>query len=191
MLKNTSKIIFIILISLLFLFFVFSLTIKSKNSQPITHNTSTSLSVNPQLVTISPLPTSTSLKEKAKVSIVYDGDTIELADKRKVRYIGINTPEINWKSGDPQCFATQSARINKEMVGGQEIEMAKDISETDKYGRILRYIWIDGIFMNDFLLRQGYAKLDLIPPDTSYSGQFKEAQKEARDNKRGLWGKCK
>lgn len=191
MLKNTSKIIFIILISLLFLFFVFSLTIKSKNSQSITHNTSTSLSVNPQLVTTSPLPTSTSLKEKAKVSFIYDGDTIELVDKRKVRYIGINTPEINWKSDDPQCFATQSARINKEMVWGQEIEMAKDISETDKYGRILRYIWIDGIFMNDFLLRQGYAKLDLIPPDTSYSGQFKEAQKEARDNKRGLWGKCK
>lgn len=185
--KNSSRIILLILlISALFIFIGFSLSTKIKKTDqkniPETGNLK---------LVATMIPSPNLVKEKAKVTFVYDGDTIELTDKRKVRYIGINTPEINWAKGKPQCFATESAKINQEMVKGQEIEMAKDTSETDKYGRLLRFVWIDGIFVNDFLLRQGFAKLDIVPPDTNYSGQFKEAQKEARDNKRGLWGKCK
>lgn len=184
--NNTSKILAILFLSLLFIFFGFFLSTKIKkgNQKKIPDSLNIKL-------TSTIIPSPNLVKEKAKVSFVYDGDTIELADKRKVRYIGINTPEINWGKNNPQCFATQSAKINQEMVAGQEIEMAKDVSETDKYKRLLRYIWIDGIFMNDFLLRQGFARLDLIPPDTIYYQQFKEAQKEAQENKRGLWGECK
>lgn len=178
--KISSKILFIILLALLFVFIGFYLSIKSKNRQPPTTN------YQPITISLSPSPT----RQKAKVSFVFDGDTIELTDKRRVRYIGINAPELNIKEKKPQCFATDSAKINKELVLGQEIEMEKDASETDKYGRLLRYAYIDGIFINDFLLRQGFAKLDLIPPDLTYSEQFKAAEKEAKENKRGLWGKC-
>ena len=119
-----------------------------------------------------------------------DGDTIELTDKRRVRYIGINTPEINFGKGNPQCFATDAARINKELVAGQDIEMEKDVSQTDKYGRLLRFVYADDVLINDFLLRQGYARLEQVPPDTRLSQQFKEAVSEAKENKRGLWKTC-
>lgn len=185
--KDSSRtIIFIVLISILFIFLGFFLRIKFNNESQKKIPSSPNLNITSAII-----PSPTVIREKAIVSFVYDGDTIELTDKRKVRYIGIDAPEVNWKKGNPQCFATQSAKVNQEMLKGQEIELAKDISDVDKYGRLLRYIWIDGIFLNDFLLRQGYARLELIAPDTNYSNQFKEAQKEARDNKRGLWQKCK
>ena len=129
-------------------------------------------------------------REKAKAAFVYDGDTIELSDGRKVRYIGINTPEEENKSGVSQCYSRQASDINKQLVAGQEVEMEKDISDTDKYGRLLRYIWVDGVFINDFLVRQGYAKAETIPPDTKYSGEFTAAEKEAKEDKRGLWKEC-
>ncbi len=129
-------------------------------------------------------------REKAKVSFVIDGDTIVLSDKRKVRYIGINTPEIGRDKIPAECYAKESANINSQLVSGQEIEMEKDISEVDKYGRLLRYVWENNVFINEFLVRQGYAKLETIPPDTRYNLLFKSAEIEAHESGRGLWGKC-
>ncbi len=129
-------------------------------------------------------------REKAKVSFVIDGDTIVLSDKRKVRYIGINTPEIGRDKIPSECYAKESTNINTQLVSGQEIEMEKDISEVDKYGRLLRYVWENNVFINEFLVRQGYAKLETIPPDTRYNLLFKSAEIEAKENGRGLWGKC-
>lgn len=148
---------------------------------------------NSQEITINTVSESTPkpAREKAKVAYVLDGDTIELTDKRRIRYIGINTPELNSKLKiKPECFATQSAEINKQLVQNQEIEMEKDQSEKDIYGRYLKYVWIDGVFINDFLVRQGFAKIENIPPDTKYAVDFKNAQTEARNDKRGLWGNC-
>ena len=121
---------------------------------------------------------------------VFDGDTIELTDKRKVRYIGIDAPEMNFKKDTPDCFATESAHINEQLVKDKTIEMEKDREETDKYGRLLRYVYIDDLFVNDFLLRQGFARTLTIPPDTKYLQEFKEAEDEARNNKRNLWQSC-
>ena len=130
-------------------------------------------------------------REKAKVIYVFDGDTIELSDKRRIRYIGINTPELNSKLKiKPECYATKSAEINKQLVLNQEIEMEKDQTDKDLYGRYIRYIWIDDVFINDFLVRQGFARVENIPPDTKYSKDFKEAQAEAKNDNRGLWGEC-
>ncbi len=135
-------------------------------------------------------PTPTIIRQKAYVNYVFDGDTIELSDKRRVRYIGINSPELNVNEKKSQCFAADSAKINREFVLGQEIEMEKDVSETDKYGRLLRYVYLDGIFLNEFLIRQGYTKLETVPPDTRHAQEFIKAEKEAKKEKRGLWGKC-
>ena len=73
--------------------------------------------------------------------------------------------------------------------------LEKDISDTDKYGRFLRFVYLplkgqELLFINDYLIRQGFAKVLTIPPDVKYSEQFLEAGKEARENKRGLWGRC-
>lgn len=68
--------------------------------------------------------------------------------------------------------------------------MTRDVSNTDKYGRLLRYVYIGDVFINDYLVRQGYAHIDTYPPDVKYVEQFKEAEKEARENNRGLWKSC-
>jgi len=87
-------------------------------------------------------------KETVQVKRVIDGDTIVLSDDRKVRYIGIDTPEIHHPQKAVQCFGTEAARFNKELVEGKEVTLQKDISDTDRYGRLLRYVWVNDIFVN-------------------------------------------
>ena len=129
--------------------------------------------------------------ETVKVVRVIDGDTIEIESGRKVRYIGINTPETHDPRKPVECFGKQAAAKNKELVEGKEVKLEKDVSETDRYSRLLRFVYIDGIFVNDYLVRQGYAQIDTVSPDVAYAEQFKTAEKEAREYNRGLWNSCK
>ncbi len=125
-----------------------------------------------------------------KVSRVIDGDTIELIDGRRVRYIGIDTPEMADPRKNVGCFVKEAAEENKRLVEGKTVRLEKDISEMDKYGRLLWYVYIDDVFINDYLLRQGFARIDTIPPDVAHREQFLEAEREARGQGRGLWDKC-
>lgn len=125
------------------------------------------------------------------VTEVIDGDTIRIEGGYKVRYIGIDTPETVHPSKPVECFGIEASNKNKELVEGKRVRLEKDISETDKYGRLLRYVWIDDLFVNDYLIRQGYAYAYTYPPDVKYAEQFAEAQREARENNRGLWSACK
>lgn len=134
-------------------------------------------------------------KETVLVTKVIDGDTIEIEGGQKVRYIGIDTPELHDPRQKVQCFGEESTLKNKELVEGKEIRLEKDISDKDKYGRLLRYVYIifsDGgrIFVNDYLVRQGFARVSTYPPDVAYQEIFREAEKEARENIRGLWRLC-
>lgn len=131
------------------------------------------------------------LSKKIYVLNVIDGDTIKLSDGRVVRYIGINTPETKDKRKGIECFGKEAFEKNKELVEGKEIRLEKDVSEKDKYGRLLRYVYVDEIFVNDYLVREGYAYAVTYPPDVKYQKQFKEAQDEAIENNRGLWKECK
>jgi len=124
------------------------------------------------------------------VTRVIDGDTIEIEGSYKVRYIGIDTPETVHPSKSVECFGKEASNKNKELVEGKRVRLEKDVSEEDRYGRLLRYVWIDDIFVNDYLVRQGYAHVYTYPPDVKYDKQFKEAQEEARKNIRGLWKDC-
>jgi len=121
---------------------------------------------------------------------VVDGDTIKIEGGQTIRYIGIDTPETVHPSQPVGCFGLEASNKNKELVLGKRIKIEKDVSETDRYGRLLRYVWIDDIFVNDYLVRNGYAMAYTYPPDVKYSEQFAQAQKEARENNRGLWSKC-
>lgn len=144
---------------------------------------------NPQFVPQEDIQTD----ETFLVTRVIDGDTIELEDGRRVRYIGIDTPEIKDSRKSVQCFAREAMEKNKELVEGKYVRLGKDVSDKDKYGRLLRYVYIQGseeIFVNDYLARQGFALVATYPPDVKYQEKFIEVQKEARVNNRGLWREC-
>lgn len=123
------------------------------------------IGASPKLLPPSQLKVETTLNtvENALVTRVIDGDTIEIEGGQRVRYIGIDTPEK-----DDYFFAEATAK-NSELVLGKEIRMEKDVSETDQYGRLLRYVYVDDLFVNAELVRLGYAREAYYPPDTLYS----------------------
>lgn len=143
------------------------------------------------------VPTTTTFvgeKQTVLVTRVVDGDTIEIEGKIKVRYIGINTPEIyhdtTGKKTGEQCFAEKSYLENKRLVEGKTATLIKDVSDKDKYGRLLRYVYIDDLFINDYLITNGFAKIMTIKPDVKYSLDFKQKEKEAKVNNLGIWKEC-
>lgn len=138
-----------------------------------------------QLSTTSPSPIHDGLYRVVKV---IDGDTIEIEGGQRVRYIGIDTPETVDPRKPVQCFGRQASAKNRELVEGKEVRLEKDISETDQYRRLLRYVWVGDVLVNDYLVRQGYARASSYPPDVRYQKRFTHAQQEASDNSRGLWG---
>jgi len=130
---------------------------------------------------------------EARVTRVIDGDTIEVnldGITYRVRYIGIDTPETVHPSEPIECFGKEASDKNSELVQGKIVRLEKDVSETDKYGRLLCYVWVGDIFVNDYLVRQGYAYAYTYPPDVKYAEQFAQAQTEAEENNRGLWAIC-
>jgi micrococcal nuclease len=123
---------------------------------------------------------------QVKVIHVVDGDTIDIEYNGKqysVRYIGIDTPEIYPK----EYFAAEAAERNTELVEGQTVTLIKDISNTDQYDRLLRYVLIDDVFINQLLVNEGYALAATFPPDIACAEHFAEAQEYARLNNKGLW----
>lgn len=122
------------------------------------------------------------------VKRVVDGDTIELDNGEKVRYIGINTPESVDPRRKVECFGKEASVYNKELVEGKEVRLERDISERDTYGRLLRFVYLeDGTFVNEVLVREGYAFVSTYPPDVVKQDIFRQAELEARNEKRGLW----
>lgn len=125
-----------------------------------------------------------------RVIRVVDGDTIEIEGGAKVRYIGIDTPESVDPRRPVECFGKEASRKNKELVEGRRVRLEKDISDHDKFGRLLRYVYIDTTFVNLELVRQGYATSATFPPDVAHQQEFVDAQAEAREANRGLWQIC-
>lgn len=125
--------------------------------------------------------------EGARISRVVDGDTVELENGQKVRYIGIDAPETVDPRRPVGCFGKEASDKNKELVDGKNARFVKDVSERDKYGRLLRYVYIGNLFVNEYLVREGYAKASSYPPDVEYRDLFREAEADARVNKRGFW----
>lgn len=122
------------------------------------------------------------------VTRVVDGDTIEIEGGRKVRYIGIDTPETVDPNRPVGCYGKEASIKNSELVLNKKVKLVKDVSETDKYGRLLRYVYIENIFVNDYLVAEGYAKASTYAPDVKFSEQFLNSERKAREEKKGLWG---
>ncbi len=126
-------------------------------------------------------PTQPAGLETATVAQVVDGDTIELADGRRVRYIGINTPERN------QPYYQEATEANRRLVGGKDVQLEFDAETFDKYGRSLAYIWVDGTMANWEIINRGFANVFTVPPNVKYDEDFRQAERDARENERGLW----
>jgi micrococcal nuclease len=90
-------------------------------------------------------------------------------------------------SNPVQCYGNEASDKNKERVLGKDVILEKDVSETDRYGRLLRYVWIEGVMVNELLVREGYAQSSSYPPDIKYQSKFIEAQRLAREEAKGLW----
>lgn len=116
------------------------------------------------------------------VKRIIDGDTIEVSDATRVRYIGIDTPE----TGD--CRGEGAKMVNESLVGGKKIKLEDDIEKLDKYGRRLAYVWVDGLFVNEELVKRGVATVITYPPNVRYVDRFLEAQQEAKEERLGIWG---
>ena len=136
--------------------------------------------------------------EMAKVVSVVDGDTIKVLIGQKqytVRFIGMNTPETVDPRKPVECFGKEASNENKELLTGKQVILQKDVSETDKFGRLLRFVYLpldNGkmLFVNDYLVREGFAEIDTIAPDVKLADQFKSAQTQAKQNHLGMWSKC-
>ena len=129
-------------------------------------------------------------KDTFLVKRVIDGDTIELDNGERVRYIGIDTPETVDPRKLVQCFGKEAAQANRELVEGKLVRLERDVSDKDRYGRLLRYVYEGDKFINLDLVKNGYAHTYTYPPDVKNGKLFVEAQKIAKENKRGLWGEC-
>jgi len=132
------------------------------------------------------------------VKRVIDGDTIELENKQIVRYIGVDTPELHHPKKPIQCFASAAAEFNRKLVEGKNVGLEKDVSETDKYKRLLRYVYVFDesspsakVFVNKKLVEEGYALAATFPPDVRFAELFRASQQEAMNNNKGLWKNCK
>ena len=126
-------------------------------------------------------PTQPGDLETATVAAVIDGDTIELTNGRRVRYIGINTPERD------QPYYNEAREANQRLVGGKQVQLERDLDSFDQYGRILAYVWVDGVMANQEIVKQGFANAFTVPPNVRYEAQIRAAEQEAREAGRGLW----
>jgi len=128
------------------------------------------------------LPGCTSPPDTATVTHVIDGDTIIIEGGYRVRYIGIDTPEV-------EAFGMEAWQANHRLVEGKEVRLERDVSETDKYGRLLRYVYVNDIFVNAELVRQGLTKAKAYPPDIKYQDYLEAMEAEARSEGRAMWVK--
>jgi micrococcal nuclease len=134
--------------------------------------------------------------EAATVARVVDGDTFELTDGRKVRLIGVNTPESTTRT---ELYGKEASNYTSSKLAGKTVWLQKDVSETDRYGRLLRIVWLQiptddmneseirtKMFNADLVLN-GYAEPSTYPPDVKYADYFRKFAREAREANKGLW----
>jgi len=122
------------------------------------------------------------------VKWVVDGDTVVLSDGRKIRYLGINTPELEHDGHQAEPFAEDARRFNATLVDRKEVRLEFDKERSDQYGRTLAYVFLrDGTFVNAEMLSHGYAFLLYHPQNRKYDSILLRSQRAAMLAKYGIW----
>lgn len=118
-----------------------------------------------------------------RVIRIIDGDTFDIENGERVRMIGIDTPERG------EHYYDEAKDHLSSLIGDKTVYLTKDISERDRYERLLRHVYIDEAWINELMVRDGFAHAVTFPPDVMHVDIFREAEMEARKNERGLWRK--
>jgi len=140
----------------------------------------------------SPFSSSLGIGREVFVSRVIDGDTVELMNGEKVRYAGIDTPEIKKKvkgkwMKDPQPFSLAAFQFNRKRVEGRAVYLEFDRRERDDYQRLLGYLYVDGVMINALMVQKGYAMVSLYPPNLKYAALLLGLQRQAWEKHLGIW----
>lgn len=147
---------------------------------------------------------SDNLFEEVVIDRVVDGDTAEFilnGEKKKLRFIGVDTPETVHPTKGEQYYGKEASNFTKKSLEGKTVYLEKDVSDVDRYGRVLRYIWLEkpndyknisndeikNKMFNAILLKEGYAVTSTFPPDVKYESIFLDISRAARENEKGLW----
>lgn len=169
-------------------------TTDTVNNELVTTNTNPTIPAPKTQVPSTPeAKTSTTSTQLYSVVSVVDGDTVKISIDGKTetfRLIGIDTPETVDPRKPVQCFGVESSNKAKELLSGKKVRIETDASQGtyDKYNRLLAYIYReDGLFYNKYMIEQGYAHEYTYNTPYKYQTEFKNAQKQAQDNKAGLW----
>lgn len=118
-----------------------------------------------------------------------DGDTIELTSGERVRYLLVDTPEID--AAGSECYAQLALAMNRSLVEHRHVELRYESACTDRFGRLLAYVSVDGREVNSWLVEQGYACVLHLPPSGNARAQeFLELESGAKRLELGLWGAC-
>jgi len=129
-----------------------------------------------------PYPTVDPNAELWTVTSVIDGDTIDVerdGETFRVRYIGVNTPER-----DESCYS-DARTANSNLVRGQKVRLERDVSDTDRYGRLLRLVYVGNVMVNEALVRDGWAEAVLYQPDDGYFDRFSNLEQDAASRNAG------
>jgi micrococcal nuclease len=121
---------------------------------------------------------------------VVDGDTVHVRigeRVERVRYIGVNTPEVHHPRKGEEPGGREAARVNEALVAHRRVRLELDVQSHDRYGRLLAYVWVGDVMINAELVRQGYAQVMTVPPNVRYVDLFRKLQHDAREAGRGLW----
>jgi micrococcal nuclease len=121
---------------------------------------------------------------------IVDGDTIHVdvgGRVEKVRYIGVNTPEVHHPRKGEEPGGRAAAAVNRELVSGRRVRLELDAQARDRHGRLLAYVWVADTMVNAELVRRGFAQVMTVPPNVRHQSLFLKLQREARDAGRGLW----
>jgi endonuclease YncB( thermonuclease family) len=127
---------------------------------------------------------------QGQVVEVIDGDTIKVTVQGRietVRYIGIDSPETNHPTKGLEPGGREASEVNRQLVARQQIRLELDVQERDRNGRLLAYVYSGDQMVNAELVRRGYAQAMTVPPNVRYQDLLAKLQREAREQKRGLW----
>lgn len=125
------------------------------------------------------------------VKKVYDGDTVELTDGRKIRLLGVDTPEVRHRSNPAQPGGDEAREWLRRKLENRSVRLVTDEEKTDKYGRVLAHLFTDGNdHINLQLVAQGFAHLSVYPPNLLFVGELQKAEQKAEDSKSGIWGRA-
>ncbi|WP_433713735.1 thermonuclease family protein [Nocardia sp. CA-084685] len=149
-------------------------------------------SASPAAAAPSPIPVPADAEGPFPVSRVVDGDTVSIqkdGKQVKVRMVGLDTPETWDPHKAAQCFGVEASNHAKQVLTGKQVLVKPDSSQdsTDKYGRLLAYVWVDGALFNLDQIAQGFGHAYTYQTPYQYQREFRAAERHARDNQLGLW----